>query len=109
MVDLPPQYEFRDGLGSSTPYAGTVGTTAISLPTVAGTKITEFFVRCPNQTPVSRKLLYSIDAGVTFFELSTGESIMWSLKGSVTQIQIKGSVANVSYEVFLNRDQTGEV
>lgn len=109
MVDLPPQQEIVDSKGSSLSYVGTVGTIATSLPTVAGNRINGFFIRCPNQTPVTRTLSYSIDSGVTFLVLNTGEAIMWPLKGSITQLQIKGSVAGVSYEMILNFDQSGEV
>ena len=34
---------------------------------------------------------------------------MWPLKGAITQIQVKGSVAGVAYEVLLNLDQAGEI
>jgi len=67
------------------------------------------FVRCKNQTPATVKLFYSIDAGTTFLELLPGEAIMWPLKGAITQIQVKGSVAGVAYEVLLNLDQAGEI
>ena len=89
--------------GTTTPFTSTVGTTAISIPTVAGTVITDVMVRCPVQTPNTKKLLYSFDAGTTFFTLTVGEFIIWELQGGITQIQIKGSVASVVYEVLLNR------
>lgn len=109
MVDLPPQQEIVDSKGSSIPYVGTVGITAISLPSSAGSRINSMFIRCPNQTPTTRRLSYSIDSGVTFLVLSPGESIMWPLKGSIPQVDIKGNVANVSYEIILNFDQLGEI
>lgn len=109
MVDLPPQQELRDSLGSSTMFTGTVGTIATNVPPSASTSITELFVRCPNQTPNTKTLSFSIDGGTNFFVLYPGESILWPLKGAVTQVSIKGSVAGVSYEILINRDQTGEI
>lgn len=104
MVDALPQFENSDLVGSTTQFQGTVGTTATAFPTVATTAIAECLVRCPNQSPNSKRLLYSFDGGVTFGTLSPGEFIGWSIKGSVSQIYIKGNTANVNYEVILNRE-----
>lgn len=109
MVDLAPQQEIVDSKGSTVQYAGTVGTIATNIPTTAGNRINAMFIRCPNQSPTSRTLSYSLDSGTTFFVLSPGEAITWPLKGSKTQVQIKGNVAGVLYEVMLNFDQAGEV
>lgn len=108
MVDLAPQQEIVDSKGITVQYAGTVGTIATNIPTTPGNRINAMFIRCPNQT-TSRTLSYSIDNGTTFFVLSPGEAITWPLKGSRTQILIKGNVAGVLYEVMLNFDQAGEV
>jgi|WetSurMetagenome_2_1015567.scaffolds.fasta_scaffold199831_2 hypothetical protein len=104
MADLIPQFETEDLQGTTTQYTGTVGTSAISIPTVAGTGIAECLIRCPTQSPNTRRLSYSFDGGTTFSILSPGEYIGWSLKGSPTQIKIKGNVASVDYEVILNRE-----
>ena len=90
--------------GATSMYVSTVGTTAINIPSVAGNAISTCLVRCAtDNTPISKRLLYSFDGGTTFATLSPGEYIGWSLKGSLTQISIKGSAASVSYEVILNR------
>lgn len=104
MADVLPQFENKDLVGSTTQFVGTVGTTAILVPTVATFAISECLVRCPNQSPNTRRLLYSFDGGVNFGTLSPGEFIGWSLKGSPLQIQIKGNVAGVLYEVLVNRE-----
>lgn len=91
--------------GTTTQYAGTVGTSAINVPTVAGDQIATALIRCPAQTPNTVRLLYSLDGGSVFHSLSPGEYIGWSTK-SRTQIAIKGSVAGVSYEVTLNTEPT---
>lgn len=105
MADAPLQSGFED-TGTTTQYAGSVGVTAINIPTAAGDPIVTCLVRCPAQTPNTRRLLYSFDGGVTFHTLSPGEYIGWSLRGAKTQIQIKGNVASVVYEVTLNREST---
>jgi hypothetical protein len=104
MADLLPQFENKDIYGTTSQFVGSVGITAISIPTVATTAISEIMVRCPNQTPNSKRLLFSFDGGTTFQTLAPGEFIIWSLKGSLTQIQIKGNVATVDYEVLLNQE-----
>jgi hypothetical protein len=104
MPDISPQFENSDLQGSTTQFTGVVGVTAISLPPTAGTAIAEALVRCPSQTPNSNRLLYSFDGGANYFTLSPGEFVGWSLKGGVTQVLIRGSVANVQYEVMINRE-----
>lgn len=103
-MDELPQFENKDIYGTTTQYQGTVGVTAIAFPSVASTAIVECLVRCPGQSPNTKRLLYSFDGGITFGTLSPGEFIGWSLKGEIKQIYIKGNVANVSYEVILNRE-----
>jgi len=108
MADLPTQVEVKDSAGTTGSYTGTVGTIATNIPAVAGNRINSFFIRCPNQTPNSNLLSYSIDAGTNYFKLSPGEAIIFPLKGSITQLKIKGNVAGVAYEIMLNFDQSGE-
>lgn len=103
-ADLLPAFETQDLDGGTTHYNGTVGTSAIAIPTVAGNIISEVVIKCPFQTPTTKKLLVSFDGGTTFFTLDPGEFIGWSVKGSRRQIHIKGGVAGVSYDVLLNRE-----
>jgi hypothetical protein len=91
--------------GLSAQFVGTVGTASTAVPSSAGDPIATVFIRCPSQTPVTRRLLYSFD-NVTFQVLSPGEFIAWSLKGNKTQVYIKGNVATVDYEVLVNREPT---
>lgn len=107
MADSVPQMEIKDSSGETTFYSGSVGTTAALVPPVAANTINEFMVRCPSQTPVTKKLLYSID-GVTYLELTPGEAVLWPLKGSKKQVYLKGSTAGVNYELILNTDQAGD-
>ena len=106
MADLAPQFETEDLLGSSVPFVSTIGTTSTAFPTIASSAIAEFFIKCPLQTPNTIRLLYSIDGGVTFGALAPGEFLGWALKGSVTQIFIKGNIAGVAYELILNKEPT---
>ncbi len=107
-MDSVTQMEIVDNVGSTTSYVGTVGTTPIQIPGVAGSNINEMMVHCPTQNPSSVSLFFSFD-GVAYHRLAVGESIMWPVKGSKKQIYLKGSGANVEYEMILNTDQAGEI
>jgi hypothetical protein len=92
------------GLGSTTTFTGTVGTTVANVPSVEGSIIFEALIRCPSQTPTSNILFACFDgSGTNFHELKPGESISCSLRGGLKQVKIKGNVAAVKYEVTLNR------
>lgn len=88
--------------GETLQFAGLVGVLPIPIPNVPGNTIKTALIRCPSQTPLTNRLLYSLDDGTTFHTLAPGEFIGWSLRGDVLQIQIKGNVENVEYEVTLN-------
>lgn len=100
-----PIGDAQQDFGNSTQYTGTVGTTAVAVPSVAGDDIVLFLVRAPSQTPITKRLLWSLD-NVTFHELSPGEYVGWPLKGSKKQIYVKGNVAGVNYEIVLNTEAT---
>lgn len=100
-----PIGENAQDFGTTLQLAGSVGTTSTAFPTVAGDPIATALIRCPEQTPNSRRLLYSFDNS-TFHTLSPGEYIGWSLKGNLTQVYLKGNVASVNYEIILNREPT---
>jgi len=91
--------------GLTSNYVGSVTTVSTPIPTVAGNEIATALIRCPSQTPNTRRLLYSFD-NVTFLTLTPGEFVGWSVRGSKTQIFIKGNVNPVDYEVILNTEQT---
>ena len=92
------------GLGSTTTFNGTVGTSVVNIPSSAGAIIYEALIRCPSQTPQSNILYACFDgSGTNFHELKPGESVACSIRGGQTQVKIKGNVAAVKYEVTLNR------
>jgi hypothetical protein len=102
-VGLAPEGSFPD-TGTTTQYAATVGTSPISIPSSPGAAIRDCLIRNPStNTPHTKTLLVSFDAGATFLELSPGEYIGWTPRGSVAQIVVKGSTAGVKYEALLNR------
>ena len=104
-----PQFENKDLSGSTGQFASTVGAAPISLPAVAGNVVAYALVRCgTDNSPNTKRLLYSFDGGVTFGTLSAGEFVGWPLRGGITQIQIKGNAAGVLYEVMLNFEPSGE-
>jgi hypothetical protein len=105
MSDKRPEFEVEDTIGTSTSFVGAVGTGSTAVPSSPGDVIESFYCYCPDQTPVTKKLYYSINGGTTWHELGIGDAIVWSLKGEPTQIYIKGSVATVNYEIIMNRKQ----
>ena len=83
-------------------YSGTVTTTPINLPSVAGNNIIEAFVKNPSTNVGAAILLYSYDGGNTYHELTRTSWDSWDIKGDVAQIQIKAFAGTINYEVKLN-------
>lgn len=106
MTMLPPQFEQADVLGTTGHYNGSVGTTAVAIPSVAGNKITEVLVQSPQSNSSSKELYVSFDGGTTFFTLYRGGALFWKIKGTVTQVYVKGNISTVDYEILMNRDNT---
>jgi len=73
MADKPVGDSAQD-FGSTTQYTGTVGTTPIQIPGSAGDPIVLALIRCPSQTPNTRRLSWSLD-NTTYHVLSPGEYI----------------------------------
>lgn len=92
--------------GVTQSYIGTVGTTPILVPSVAGKSINQVLVHCPTQSPASRRLYFSFN-GVDYHVLSPGESISWPVLGGLKQLYLKSNAASVSYEVILNTSLGG--
>jgi len=106
MVDQAPEFETIDRLGDSKQYAGTVGASPVQVPAVAGFDIDTFLISCPgDNTPVTKRLSWSLD-NVTYHVLRPGEDVPIKLKNSYKQIYLKGNVADVSYEMFINYQVT---
>lgn len=110
MADTAPEFETIDALGFSGQYAGTVGTTPVQVPAVAGNPISDALIRCTSSnTPVTKNLLWSLD-NVTYHVLSPGEFVGWTFKkligtsNEIKQVWIKGSVAGVLYEILANTE-----
>lgn len=90
--------------GNTKQFASTVDTDPVLLPDLAGDNIATALVRCPAQSPQSRRLMYSFDGGLTYGVLSPGEFVGWSLKGATKQIYLKGNAVGVLYESVLNME-----
>jgi len=102
-ADTPPGFETQDLYGTTTNYSGTVGASAIAIPTVAGNVISEALVRMPNQSPQSRRLQVSFTSNAgPWLTLSPGEFVAWSVKGSKKQFWIIANGAGISYEIVVN-------
>lgn len=83
-------------------FAGSVGLSNVSLPVIASGELTQVILSCRVQSPSSRRLLFSLDGGVTFFTLSPGSMVGWEPK-DITQVIIKGNAASVDYDILINR------
>lgn len=102
-ADSPPGFETQDLYGTTTNYSGTVGASAIAIPTVAGNVISETLIRMPNQSPQSRRLQVSFTSNTgPWLTLSPGEFVAWSIKGTVKQFWIIANGAGVEYEIIVN-------
>lgn len=87
---------------STIQFEGSVGTTPTSLPAIPGNDITQVIISCRAQTPTTKRLLFSLDNGVTFFTLTPGAMVGWEPK-DIQQIQVVGNVASVQFDVIINR------
>lgn len=102
-MGIKADFETVDIDGSTIHYNGSVGTTPTTIPTVANKRISEFFIECDiDNTPVTKRLLFSCDGGATYTTIRPGESMIWTPKGRITQLYIKGNVAAVSYQMIVN-------
>lgn len=105
MTDITPQFEVEDLSGTTNHFNGTVGTSAVPIPASAGNTISEVLVENSFTNSSNKQLLVSFDGGTTFKNLGgPGASLVWSPKGRMTQIYIKGNSASVSYEIIINRE-----
>lgn len=104
MGDSTPQFEMSDSAGTTIQTSGTVGTTLTAIPVTPTKVLSKYFVRCTiDQTPITKRLLVSLNSGTDFVTLSPGEWISGEIRGGAkTQIHIKGNVASVAYEAILD-------
>jgi hypothetical protein len=107
LTDRAPEFEYADKKGTTDEYVGTVGTGGTSVPSSPGADIQEFMVMCDPDQLHSNYLEISIDGGTTYLaKIFAGGHYGQIVKGTLTQIFIKGSVSSVSYQVILNREPT---
>lgn len=104
MVDNAPEFETTDKLGSTDEFTGLVGSTAILIPPVAGTKIDEISIKAAIDQPAARRLEFSFN-GTDWFRLSVGESREEEPRGDIRQVYIRaaGPLSQVNYEIVMNR------
>jgi len=89
--------------GSTDHYNGTVGTTAVDIPSSAGNIIQSILIDNTN-TASTKTLLVSFDGGTTYKTIGVGATFSWTVKGNLRQVKIKGGAASTSYEILLNRE-----
>jgi hypothetical protein len=104
MADPEIGEEIRDIAGSSAHYNGTVGTSPVSIPSVANKVISEFCIANTDSTKTA-VLSVSLDAGTTFKTIGYKGSWTWSPKGRIKQIQIKADAASRAYQIAMNFEE----
>jgi len=103
MSDIAPQFETQDLDGTTDHFNGTVNTTPINVPSVAGGVIAEVMLHVPRQ-PGSAIIEISFDGGVSYFEVEERNTIVVPTKGGITQIKIKSGGGTRSYQIIMNRE-----
>ncbi len=84
-------------------FTGSVTTSPTNFPAVAGNDLVDISILSRIQSPSSKRLLFSFDAGVTFSELAPGQSFSWNLNSAISQIQLKSSVDTCDFDLIMNR------
>lgn len=105
MANEAPRFEGADLQGGTLQASGTVGTTPVNVPAVAGGLISEFLIQCPEDQSDQYTLQVSLDGGSNYLTMYPGGAWAWTPKGDIRQITLLGNdVAGVAYEVVLNRE-----
>jgi len=87
--------------GASTAYVGTATTSVASVPSVAGNAISQCLIRA-----LDKNIEISLDGGTTFLMMEKNDALTWDVKGEITQIQIKTSVATGAYRMLINTEES---
>lgn len=90
-------------IGDTIVNTGTVGVAFTDVPSVAGGVITSFLLESPPDND-TKELMISLDGGTTFKTLKSGSNFVWTPRGGLTQVKLKGSAAGTEYEIVFNRN-----
>ena len=105
MANIAPQFETEDISGNTLHDNGTVGATPVLVPSSPSGVITEILIENLPTNSATKKLLISFDGGTKYKTLGgPGTSYIWSPKGGLQQVYIKGNVSNVAYEAVINTE-----
>lgn len=103
-MNVKPEFELSDKLGTTVLVSGSVGTSSTAIPAIADKQIDEISIRCKFGQPANRLLLFSFD-NVTFHQLGVGDSREEEPRGTIKQIFVKAGgpgVTTVDYEAAIN-------
>lgn len=89
--------------GSTSHFNGTVGTTPINIPASAGGVIQSILIDNVN-TDNTKDLEVSFDGGTNYKTIGSGSAFSYTIKGNLTQVSLRGAVADCDYEILLNRE-----
>jgi hypothetical protein len=107
MAHQAPDFETKDVYGKTQHFSGSVGTSSLLVPAVAGNKISSILIKNPASNGVNDILSVAFDGGTTYITLKRGEFAAWSPKNNasntpITQVRIIGSSASVNYESVMD-------
>ncbi len=88
--------------GSTAHFSGSVGTSDTNVPAVDAGSISQVLVECPISN--TGTLSVSFDDGVGFKVLEAGSNIVWSPRGAIKHLVLKGSEAGVTFDLVINRN-----
>lgn len=97
MVDVFPQFESEDNIGSTRGYSGVATVVAANVPAVAGKAISGFMWAIDGEN-----LEISADGGLTFFKVPKKSEGFKDIKGRPTQLIVKTSVATCGYSLWID-------
>jgi hypothetical protein len=89
--------------GLTSHFNGTVGTTAVDIPSSAGGIIQSVLIDNIN-TDSTKSLEVSFDGGTTYKTITSASTLSYTIKGGLTQIKLRGAVASCDYEILMNRE-----
>lgn len=99
------QFETQDLEGTQTTFVGTVGTSLVAVPSVAGNKIQRFTVVSDFGNNVTSEIEVYLDGGTNAIgKVGPSGCLECDVRGTQTQIHLKANEAGVAYRVTLFRE-----
>jgi len=102
MANQLPQFEITDDLGLTIQYDGTVGTSAVPIPSNADKTISEVIIQNDPANTKGAEVYVSFDGGTKFWTILWNEAFPWEPRNALKQIYIKAKDAATKYQIIIN-------